>query len=283
MKAKQKKRFAFLAMLLTIAIHSQSRPIGGFYLANCAPIPQLPFQTSSETDGAQQKSPVGIRAAGLSRPVLRLDLSALSTLDSPCVLAQHTDCAPQSSHSGHAASVKEVLWEGGVPSLPPQDVALVKRGGKGMNRHLAAAAFAASLATVTATLSVFANGLKAHDQDKYGVSKKTNLSSNDKDGHSKDHGDHNSSSKSAERHTKGGSDGKTGKGDKSPDSPTFVTHITNINNYYSTVPPHPHGRRGDEGLWSPATPLSTYSTRCLYCDTGDRDHDDTVGGMKGGE
>ena len=154
-----------------------------------------------------------------------------------------------------------------------------------MNRHLAAAAFAASLATVTATLSVFANGLKAHDQDKYGVSKKTNLSSSDKDGKKKDHGEKHSASKSPEGHTNEGSTAKTGKGDKSPDSPTFVTHITNINNYYSTGPPdhHPHGRRGDEDSWSPASPFSTYSTRCLHCDAGDRDDDDMVGGKRGGE
>ena len=278
MKAKQTKRFAFLAMLLTIAIQSHSRPIGGFYLANAGPIPQLMFQTGSGTDGAQQKSRVAIRAAGANRPVLRLDLSALSTSDSPCILAQHTDCTP--SQTSHAPAVKEGFWNDGIPSPPPQNVALVKRGGKGMNRHLAAAAFAASLATVTATLSVFANGLKAHDQDKYGVSKKTNLSSSDKDGKSKDHGEKHSSSKSAEGHTKGDSTAKTGKGDKSPDSPTFVT---NINNYYTTGPAHPHGRRGDEGSWSPASPFSTYSTTCLHCDAGDRDDDDVVGGMKGGE
>lgn len=57
-------------------------------------------------------------------------------------------------------------------STSKEEQSLIKRGGKGMDRHLFAGATAATLASLTAVLSLTANSIKASDQNKYGVSRK---------------------------------------------------------------------------------------------------------------
>jgi hypothetical protein len=114
-----------------------------------------------------------------------------------------------------------------------EELPLEKRGGGGMSRHLFAASTAATLALGTASLGIFYNSLKAYDQDKYGVSKKTGLNDKSKDGKkSKDSKSEGDKGKSDEKGKDDGRKSKSKDDDEpgSPASPTFINHITYVNN-----------------------------------------------------
>ncbi|UZJ57542.1 hypothetical protein CBS101457_006862 [Exobasidium rhododendri] len=141
------------------------------------------------------------------------------------------------------------------------DVSFQKRGGKGMSRHLFTASLSAAIAVSTAGVSLFANSLKAHDQDKYGVSRKAGLSDGTKKDKDKDKekskteddeeksntvkvkggdgkDDDNSNNSKKKGHDARQEEGKEDDDDDkdSPDSPSFTNNITMINKsiYIST-------------------------------------------------
>lgn len=293
MRVKQRRNFTLLALLLLLAISNQSNQHGTLMPVHALPVPvstksntlsprlQL-LRSSPDAWRNSRRKDIGARrqtdrVGQRDRPpkTLLLDLASLSVYHSPSML----DPSEQEQWTlGEVLPFIEQVYDssnndnkddagGATLALDMEELPFEKRGGKGMSRHLAAAALAATMAVSTAGLSVFANSLKAHDQDKYGVSKKANLSSDKGSDKGKANGDGHGGQKvpGASTSTKSSS-GKGGSNDgtTSPASPTYITNITHINNYYSSNGHGSHGRRQVEDR-----PVSS-PRPCSHCEQGGR-------------
>lgn len=140
-----------------------------------------------------------------------------------------------------------------------------------MNRHLIAAAFSASVAVGTAGLSLAANSLKAHDQDKYGVSKKTNLGGSgggDDKGEGRETKERDSEERGHDTH-KHAQKAKREKGRERDDEPGSPGSPTYINNYYVDRARVLPNRREEDA-------------RCSYCEQEDGEDGEAVSVGGGG-